>query len=50
MSKESNQAKTPQEPTVTEKSSGLEYVSARLDPAQESKVAGRESTTKNDKS
>jgi len=36
-------------PTVTEKSSGLQYESAMQDPAQEKRVQQRENSTKNDK-
>jgi hypothetical protein len=49
VSKESNQYRTDQEPTVTEKSSGLDYRTASLEPAQEKSVQNRDSTTKNDK-
>ena len=49
MSKESNQSRMDQEPTVTEKSSGLSYLTANLEPAQEKSVQNRDSTTKNDK-
>ena len=49
MSKESNQHRPDQEPTITEKSSGLNYLSARLEPAQEARVENREPVTKNDK-
>jgi len=37
------------QPTVTEKSSGLEYVKASLEPTQEKSVQRREDATKNDK-
>lgn len=37
-----------QMPTVTGKSSGLEYVKANLEPAQEKSVQRREDATKND--
>lgn len=37
------------QPTVTSKSSGLEYVKAALNPAQEKSVQRREDATKNDK-
>lgn len=48
MSKE-NQTRMDQEPTVTEKSSGLNYLTANLEPAQEKSVQSRDQTTKNDK-
>lgn len=43
------QCRTDQEPTVTSKSSGLDYVKANQEPAQEKRVASREDATKNDK-
>lgn len=50
MSKESNQHRPDQEPTVTSKSSGLNYESAKIEsPAGESGVGSRENSTKNDK-
>jgi len=36
------------QPTVTSKSSGLDYVKAALEPAQEKSVQRREDATKND--
>lgn len=50
VSKESNQSRLDQVPTLTEKSSGLNYVTAQQEPAQEKKVQSRETATKNDKS
>lgn len=49
-SKQSNQSRSDQEPTVTEKSSGLQYVEASPNPAQEKSVQRREKSTKNDRS
>ena len=43
------QCRTDQEPTVTSKSSGLEYLKAFQEPAQEKRVFNREDATKNDK-
>lgn len=48
VSKLSDQHPDDSVPTVTEKSSGLSYVSAMPDPAQEKPVQRREDTTKND--
>ena len=42
------QHRMDQVPTVTEKSSGLDYLTARQEPAQEKPVQRREDTTKND--
>lgn len=50
MSEKANQTRMDQEPTVTEKSSGLNYLTAALEPAQEKSVQNRDQTTKNDKS
>lgn len=50
MSKESNQSRMDQEPTITSKSSGLDYVSAMPNPPQEKSVQRRENSTANDKS
>ena len=43
------QCRVDQEPTVTSKSSGLDYVKANQEPAQEKRVQSREDATKNDK-
>jgi hypothetical protein len=43
------QSRPDQVPTVTSKSSGLEYVKANQEPAQEKRVQSRENATKNDK-
>jgi hypothetical protein len=50
VSEKANQTRMDQVPTVTEKSSGLQYESAMLDPSQEKPVQNRDQTTKNDKS
>ena len=49
MSKESAQHRMDQEPTLSEKSSGLEYQKANMEPRQDSKVESREPSTANDK-
>lgn len=49
MSKESNQHRSDQVPTLTSKSSGLNYLSSNMEPAQAAKVEKREPSTKNDK-
>lgn len=48
--KQSNQHREPQEPTLTSKSSGLQYLSSNMEPRQDAKVESREKSTKNDKS
>ena len=48
VSKESNQSPEDNIPTVTSKSSGLQYVSASPEPAQEKSVQKREDSTTND--
>ena len=49
MSRESQKPGGEDMPTVTSKSSGLDYVSAKQEPAQEKRVQSREDATKNDK-
>jgi hypothetical protein len=48
-SAKARQSRQDQEPTVTSKSSGLQYVEASPSPAQEKSVQRRENATKNDK-
>lgn len=43
------QSRQDQEPTVTSKSSGLEYLKANQEPAQERKVQSREPANRNEK-
>ena len=45
--KEKAQHRSPQEPSVTGKSSGLDYIHSRLNPSQD-EADGRKQTTKND--
>ena len=45
--KYSNQNTQPQEPTVTEKSSGLDYIESSIEPSNEG-VGARKNSTKND--
>lgn len=47
--KEKNQFPTDEVPTLTSKSSGLNYLQNSMEPRQDARVEKREPSTKNDK-